>query len=73
MNKSTLGKLDVLSVFITWAILISLLSTLAYLKIFADQTQVLQFLYICLELSLLLHYVTQYWRILIAALIAVNV
>lgn len=65
MNKSTLGKLDVLSVFITWAILISLLSTLVYLKIFADPNSsaaILVYLFGAFFIAALCHAILAYFN-----------
>jgi hypothetical protein len=65
VNKSTIGKLDVLSVFVGWGLLISLLISLAYLMIFADPNSsaaILVYLFGAFFIAALCHLILSYFN-----------
>jgi hypothetical protein len=65
VSKTTIGKLDVVSVFIAWGLLFLFFSTLVYVKIFADPNSsaaILIYLFGAFFITALIHLILSYFN-----------
>lgn len=65
MNKSTLGKLDVVSVIISWALLFSFICSLIYFKVFSESgsnASVMLYIFGAFFITVLTHIVLAYFN-----------